>query len=155
MEDKKNKPVDTQQLKKPTGKSVTGKPLDGIEIRPQLKGLGNRQHNEDTVVLTDTLAEKKALTLVQRQRRARILRAKEPKMQRAKEVAQHRLASDEKLKARAIVKARNIVKMRFSARRGTPYTELTTSEKIQVDKVVDKKVGLIRKLAARLSLIHI
>ena len=150
MEDKKNKPVDTQQLKNPTGKSVTGKPLDGIEIRPQLKGLGNRQHNEDTVVLTDTLAEKKALTLVQRQRRARILRAKEPKMQRAKEVAQHRLASDEKLKARAINKARNIVKMRFSARRGTPYTELTTSEKIQVDKVVDKKVGLIRKLAARL-----
>jgi hypothetical protein len=150
MEDKKNKPVDKQQLKNPTGKSVTGKPLDGIEIRPQLKGLGNRQHNEDTVVLTDTLAEKKALTPVQRQRRARILRAKEPKMQRAKEVAQHRLASDEKLKARAINKARNIVKMRFSARRGTPYTELTTSEKIQVDKVVDKKVKLIRKLAARL-----
>jgi len=150
MEDKKNKPVDTQQLKKPTGKSVTGKPLDGIEIRPQLKGLGNRQHNEDTVVLTDTLAEKKALTLVQRQRRARILRAKEPKMQRAKEVAQHKLASEDKLKARAINKARNIVKMRFAARRGTPYTELTTSEKIQVDKVVDKKVALIRKLAARL-----
>ena len=150
MEDKNKKPVDTQQLKKPTGKSVTGKPLDGIEIRPQLKGLGNRQHNEDTVVLTDTLAEKKALTLVQRQRRARILRAKEPKMQRAKEVAQHKLASDEKLKARAINKARNIVKMRFAARKGTPYTELTTSEKIQVDKVVDKKVGLIRKLAARL-----
>jgi hypothetical protein len=150
MEDKNKKPVDTKQLKKPTGTSVTGKPLDGIEIRPQLKGLGNRQHNEDTVVLTDTLAEKKALTLVQRQRRARILRAKEPKMQRAKEVAQHKLASDEKLKARAIVKARNIVKMRFAARKGTPYTELTTSEKIQVDKVVDKKVKLIRRLAARL-----
>jgi hypothetical protein len=150
MEDKNKKPVDTKQLKKPTGTSVTGKPLDGIEIRPQLKGLGNRQHNEDTVVLTDTLAEKKALTLVQRQRRARILRAKEPKMQRAKEVAQHKLASDEKLKSRAIVKARNIVKMRFAARKGTPYTELTTSEKIQVDKVVDKKVKLIRRLAARL-----
>ena len=150
MEDKNKKPVDTKQLKNPTGKSVTGKPLDGIEIRPQLKGLGNRQHNEDTVVLTDTLAEKKALTLVQRQRRARILRAKEPKMQRAKEVSQHKLASEDKLKARAINKARNIVKMRFSARKGTPYTELTTSEKIQVDKIVDKKVKLIRKLAARL-----
>jgi hypothetical protein len=150
MEDKNKKPVDTKQLKKPTGTSVTGKPLDSIEIRPQLKGLGNRQHNEDTVVLTDTLAEKKALTLVQRQRRARILRAKEPKMQRAKEVAQHKLASEDKLKARAINKARNIVKMRFAARKGTPYTELTTSEKIQVDKVVDKKVALIRKLAARL-----
>ena len=150
MEDKNKKPVDKQELKKPTGKSATGKPLDGIEIRPQLKGLGNRQHNEDTVVLTDTLAEKKALTLVQRQKRARIIRAKEPKMQRAKEVSKHKLASDEKLKARAIVKARDIVKKRFAARKGTPYAELTTAEKIQVDKVVDKKVKLIRKLAARL-----
>jgi hypothetical protein len=43
-----------------------------------------------------------------------------------------------------------MVKMRFAARKGTPYTELTTSEKIQVDKVVDKKVKLIRRLAARL-----
>jgi hypothetical protein len=150
MEDKNKKPVDKQELKKPTGKSVTGKPLDGIEIRPQLKGLGNRQHNEDTVVLTDTLAEKKALTLVQRQKRARTLRAKEPKMQRAKEVSKHKLASDEKLKARAIVQARNIVKMRFASRKGTPYAELTTAEKIQVDKVVDKKVKLIRRLAGRL-----
>lgn len=150
MEDKNKKPVDNKLLKKPTGKSVTGKPLDGIEIRPQLKGLGNSQRNEDTVVLADTLAEKKALTLVQRQRRARILRAKEPKMQRAKEVSQHKLASDEKLKARAIVQARNIVKKRFAARKGTPYIELTTAEKIQVDKIVDKKVKLIKRLATRL-----
>lgn len=152
MEDKNKKPVDKKQLNKPTGKSVTGKPLDGIEIRPQLKDLGNRngQRNEDTVVLTDTLAEKKALTLAQRQQRARSLRVKEPKLQRAKEVAKHKLASEDKLKARAITKARNIVKMRFAARKGTPYTELTTSEKIQVDKIVDKKVKLIRKLAARL-----
>ncbi len=150
MEDKNTKPVDKQELKKPTGKSATGKPLDGIEIRPQLKGLGNSQRNEDTVVLTDTLAEKKALTLVQRQQRARAIRAKEPKMQRAKEVAKHKLASDEKLKARAIVKARDIVKKRFASRRGTPYAELTTAEKIQVDKIVDKKVKLIKRLAGRL-----
>jgi hypothetical protein len=150
MEDKNKKPVDKQELKKPTGKSVTGKPLDGIEIRPQLKGLGNSQRNEDTVVLTDTLAEKKALTLVQRQKRARIIRSKESKMQRAKEVSKHKLASDERLKARAIVQARDIVKKRFAARKGTPYAELTTAEKIQVDRVVDKKVKLIRKLAGRL-----
>jgi hypothetical protein len=137
-------------LKKPTGKSATGKPLDGIEIRPQLKDLGQGQRNEDAVVLADTLAEKKALTLVQRQRRARAIRAKEPKMQRAKELAKHKLASDEKLKARAIVQARNIVKKRFASRRGTPYTELSTAEKIQVDTAVDKKVNLIKKLATRL-----
>jgi hypothetical protein len=150
MEDKNKKPVDKQELKKPTGKSATGKPLDGIEIRPQLKDLGQGQRNEDAVVLADTLAEKKALTLVQRQRRARAIRAKEPKMQRAKELAKHKLASDEKLKARAIVQARNIVKKRFASRRGTPYTELSTAEKIQVDTAVDKKVNLIKKLATRL-----
>jgi hypothetical protein len=150
MEDKNKKPVDKQELKKPTGKSATGKPLDGIEIRPQLKDLGQGQRNEDAVVLADTLSEKKALTLVQRQRRARAIRAKEPKMQRAKELAKHKLASDEKLKARAIVQARNIVKKRFASRRGTPYTELSTAEKIQVDTAVDKKVNLIKKLATRL-----
>jgi hypothetical protein len=150
MEDKNKKPVDKKELKKPTGKSATGKPLDGIEIRPQLKDLGQGQRNEDAVVLADTLAEKKALTLVQRQRRARAIRAKEPKMQRAKELAKHKLASDEKLKARAIVQARNIVKKRFASRRGTPYTELSTAEKIQVDTAVDKKVNLIKKLATRL-----
>jgi predicted transcriptional regulator len=71
-------------------------------------------------------------------------------MQRAKELAKHKLASDEKLKARAIVQARNIVKKRFASRRGTPYTELSTAEKIQVDTAVDKKVNLIKKLATRL-----
>lgn len=150
MEDKNTKPVDKQELKKPTGKSATGKPLDGIEIRPQLKDLGQGQRNEDAVVLADTLDEKKALTLVQRQRRARAIRAKEPKMQRAKELAKHRLASDDKLKARAIVQARKIVKKRFASRRGIPYAELSTAEKIQVDTAVDKKVNLIKKLATRL-----
>ncbi len=150
MEDKNKKPVDKQELKKPTGKSATGKPLDGIEIRPQLKDLGQGQRNEDAVVLADTLAEKKALTLVQRQRRARAIRAKEPKMQRAKELAKRKLASDDKLKARAIVQARKIIKKRFASRRGTPYTELSTAEKIQVDTAVDKKVNLIKKLATRL-----
>lgn len=150
MEDKNTKPVDKQELKKPTGKSATGKPLDGIEIRPQLKDLGQGQRNEDAVVLADTLDEKKALTLVQRQRRARAIRAKEPKMQRAKELAKRKLASDDKLKARALVQARKIVKKRFASRRGTPYAELSTAEKIQVDTAVDKKVNLIKKLATRL-----
>jgi len=77
MEDKKNKPVPEKNIKKPTGKSATGKPLDGIEINPQLDD--KRRTNEDFAVLTATLQERKALTLAQRQQRGRQLKRIQPK----------------------------------------------------------------------------
>jgi hypothetical protein len=148
MEDKKNKPVPEKNTKKPTGKSATGKPLDGIEINPQLDD--KRRTNEDFAVLTATLQERKALTLAQRQQRGRQLKRIQPKIQRAKEISQARLAGPEKLQRRAEAKARGILKSRISARKDIPYAELTTSEKIQVDTAVAKKTKLIKRIAARL-----
>lgn len=148
MENKNTTPVDKKKLKKPSGKSVTGKPLDGIDVNPQLD-TGN-QRNEDVVVLTDPLNERAALTFAQRQKRARAIRAKEPKLQRAREVAKHRLAPKEKIEARAINAARNIIKKRFASRRGVSYAELSTAEKIEVDKKVANKQKLIKRLAQRL-----
>jgi hypothetical protein len=148
MEDKKNKPVPEKNAKKPTGKSATGKPLDGIDINPQLDD--KRRTNEDFAVLTATLQERKALTLAQRQQRGRQLKRIQPKIQRAKEISQARLAGPEKLQRRAEAKARGILKSRISARKDIPYAELTTSEKIQVDTAVAKKTKLIKRIAARL-----
>jgi hypothetical protein len=148
MEDKKNKPVPEKNIKKPTGKSATGKPLDGIEINPQLDD--KRRTNEDFAVLTASLQERKALTIVQRQQRARQLKRIEPKLKRAKEVSQAKLAGPKKLQARAEAKARSLLKKRFSARKDIPYAELTTAEKIQVDTAVAKKTNLIKRLASRL-----
>jgi hypothetical protein len=148
MEDKKNKPVPEKNTKKPTGKSATGKPLDGIDINPQLDD--KRRTNEDFAVLTATLQERKALTLAQRQQRGRQLKRIQPKIQRAKEISQARLAGPEKLQRRAEAKARGILKSRISARKDIPYAELTTSEKIQVDTAVAKKTKLIKRIAARL-----
>lgn len=148
MEDKKNKPVPEKNTKKPTGKSATGKPLDGIEINPQLDD--KRRTNEDFAVLTATLQERKALTLAQRQQRGRQLKRIQPKIQRAKEISQARLAGPEKLQRRAEAKARAFLKSRVSARKDIPYAELTTSEKIQVDTAVAKKTKLIKRIAARL-----
>ena len=148
MEDKKNKPVPEKNTKKPTGKSATGKPLDGIEINPQLDD--KRRTNEDFAVLTATLQERKALTLAQRQQRGRQLKRIQPKIQRAKEISQARLAGPEKLQRRAEAKARAFLKSRISARKDIPYAELTTSEKIQVDTAVAKKTKLIKRIAARL-----
>ena len=148
MEDKKNKPVPEKNIKKPTGKSATGKPLDGIDINPQLDD--KSRTNEDFAVLTASLQERKALTLAQRQQRGRQLKRIQPKLQRAKEISQGRLAGTEKLQRRAEAKARALLKSRISARKDIPYSKLTTSEKIQVDTAVAKKTKLIKRIAARL-----
>lgn len=146
MEDKK-KPVPEKNTKKPAGKSATGKPLDGIDVNPQLDD--KRRTNEDFAVLTASLQERKALTIVQRQQRARQLKRIQPKLKRAKEISQGRLASNEKLQRRAEAKARALLKSRIS-RKDVPYAELTTSEKIQVDTAIAKKTKLIKRIAARL-----
>lgn len=162
MEDKevKDKTVPDKatekNLKKPSGKSATGKPLDGIDINPQLNDVntnGNllKIRKEDSVDLTaPVIQERKALTLPQRQQRARQLKAREPRMIRAREVAKTKLAGPSKIEQRAMAHARAFVKARFSARKGVSYAELTTSEKIQVDTAVAKKTKLIKRIAARL-----
>lgn len=145
-----------KNLKKPSGKSATGKPLDGIDVKPQLNDVstnGNllKMRKEDSVDLTaPVIQERKALTLPQRQKRARQLRARETSMERAREISKTKLASTSKIQQRALAHARAIVKKRFAARKGTPYAELTTPEKIQVDTAVAKKTKLIQKIAARL-----
>ena len=149
-------PEKPKDLKKPSGKSATGKPLDGIDINPQLNDVstdGNQLkiRKEDSVDLAaPVIQERKALTLPQRQKRARVIRSHERSMERAREVAKKKLAPTSQLQKRAISHARAIVKKRFAARKGTPYAELTTSEKIQVDTAVAKKTKLIQKIAARL-----
>lgn len=148
MEDKNKKQVPEKNTKKPTGKSATGKPLDGIDVNPQLDD--KRRTNEDFAVLTAALQERKALTLAQRQQRGRQLKRIQPKLQRAKEISQGRLAGPQKLQRRAEAKARAFLKSRISARKDVPYAELTTSEKIQVDTAVAKKTKLIKRIAARL-----
>ena len=148
MEDKNKKQVPEKNTKKPTGKSATGKPLDGIDVNPQLDD--KRRTNEDFAVLTASLQERKALTLAQRQQRGRQLKRIQPKLQRAKEISQGRLAGPQKLQRRAEAKARAFLKSRIAARKDIPYAELTTSEKIQVDTAVAKKTKLIKRIAARL-----
>ena len=162
MEDKevKDKTVPDKapekNLKKPSGKSATGKPLDGIDINPQLKDVSTdgsqlKIRKEDSVDLTvPVIQERKALTLPQRQKRSRQIRSHEHSMERAREIAKTKLAPASKIEQRAMAHARAIVKKKFAARKGTPYAELTTPEKIQVDTAVAKKTKLIQKIAARL-----
>ena len=139
--------------KLPVNKTATGKPVGHtIDTNPQLKKENVIELENDGVAIppSDTIVERKALTIQQRQARARILQRIEPKLQRAREVAKKKIATDAQLKNRAMIKARDLLKKRLAARRDVDYADLSTSEKIQVDKAVEKKVALIKKIAQRL-----
>ena len=149
-DNKKSVPAE-KNLKKPKGRSVTGKPLDGIDIRPQLKDkdAARSAANEETDSLTDSPLDE-VLDFTARRKRARQARKLKTKLARARKIAQRRMAPQSKLEVRAQRAARGIIKKRLAARRGTPYSELSVAEKINVDKRAAKKVELIKKIAKRL-----
>jgi hypothetical protein len=90
------------------------------------------------------------LTLSQRIKRAQIMRREAPKIERAREISRTRFAREDQLKNRAEVLARRLVKKKFAGQRGYDYQKLSTSEKMSIDAMVDKKVDLIHRLAKRL-----
>lgn len=101
-----------------------------------------------TDIVDDALNE--VLDIVQRQKRAQITRANKKKLEIARRVARGKMASQKNLKKRAYAQARKIVRRKFAGKRGEEYDSLGPAEKMLVDKAVEGKVQLIRKIAARL-----
>jgi hypothetical protein len=158
---------DTKKVKdlkpnpKRAGNSVTGKPLDKIDTNPQLD---MKEQNEEDVVLTYIIELRQlmreeleaeglldeALNVQQRIKRAAIMRRYEAKIQRAKQIAQKRLAPAKNIKKRAYAIARERVRVRLIGKRGAEYQTLGPSEKMMIDRQLDKKANLIKRLALRL-----
>jgi len=113
----------------------------------QIKKLAEENENLDEN-LDENLEE--VLDIKQRRQRALALRRNRPKINRARKLAQKRMAPPDKLKIRAQKMARNLVRKRFAGKRGANYVNLSPSEKMSVDRAVAKKTGLIKKLAMRL-----
>lgn len=87
------------------------------------------------------------LDLQQRRKRALVMKRFAPRIKRARELAQRKIAGDTKLKKRAMIQARNIIRKRVAGRRGAEYASLTPGEKIQVDTAVEKRKKIIGKIA--------
>lgn len=90
------------------------------------------------------------LNLQQRVKRAQILRAHEKKVERARELAKKRHAPEKNLKKRAYAHARQLVRRRVAGQRGAEYEKLSPSEKMVIDRQLEKKQKAIQKLASRL-----
>ena len=90
----------------------------------------------------------KPLTPQQRIQRGRIMKRLAPKIAMKRKIAAKKKANPEKLKIRAMKQARDAVRAKFV--KGKSYQELSYSEKIQLDKKVEKKQALIKKIAKKL-----
>ena len=90
------------------------------------------------------------LTLQQRRKRKLTMRRIKNKIKRGRRIAQRKLATPEKIKTRAQRKAKEEVRKRIAGKRGVNYKSLSMSQRIQIDKMVEKRKNLIQKLAKRL-----
>jgi hypothetical protein len=90
------------------------------------------------------------LDIAQRQKRAMIMRRNKVKIERAREIAKKKMAPESKLRKRAFIKARQIIRKKVAGQRGADYEKLGPSEKMAIDRAVEGKQKLIKKLAMRL-----
>jgi phosphopantetheine adenylyltransferase len=89
-----------------------------------------------------------ALSVEQRRKRAMIMRRLEPKIKRARERAQSRLADSSHIRGRAAKKARNLIRRRLAG--GKNYADMTPAEKVQIDNRMKSRATAIVKLTNRL-----
>jgi nicotinic acid mononucleotide adenylyltransferase/predicted kinase len=94
--------------------------------------------------------EESVLSIAQRLKRAASLRRNEPRIAAARARAMKRMAGNQKLVARARKKAIMSIRKRVAGDKGVNYHDLSPSEKIQIDKLVEKRKKQITKIAMRL-----
>ena len=96
------------------------------------------------------LGEGKALTVAQRLQRGRQIKRIKPKLKRGAKRALSQSPSASRIWKRSERAARNLLKKRFSPVKGVSYSKLSTTQKIFVDRTLEKRQKLIKKVAKRL-----
>lgn len=146
-----DKNTDKKSAKTPDKTKIGKGPVKNkIIINPDIDDDIDPSASVSSPVEHSGLVKESAPTALARLHRAQVMRRIAPKLQRAKKQAEARRASDERIKMRADRKARSLVRQRLIGASGRSYEELSTGEKIQVDKRLEAKVGLIKRIAKRI-----
>lgn len=147
---------DKIQIKGPSKPTVNFKPTLGSEEPTRYVG---QSQAADT--LTPNSSERRAaeaegtkiieavVDITQRRKRSNQMRRLSKKLARLRMFARNQMAPEKRLQVRAAKMARNIVRSRFAGSRGANYKDLTTSDKIAVDRMISNKAKLIARLANR------
>ena len=106
--------------------------------------------NENEVFAGEMLVEK-VVGITTRMHRAVAMRKNKARLERAREVARRRLAKQGALNRRAMKRAKGILRTKLAGSAGTNYTGLTVSQKIAIDKMVERKKGAIKNIARKIA----
>jgi hypothetical protein len=123
-------------------------------------GVPSKLTNTQTKALYDTIRKNMAikesesleevLTFQQRMKRRQILRRLKSKIKLGRRRAKFKLANKEKLEKRSARAARQILRTRFAGSRGAKYKELPIAARVEIDKRLEGKKALIKRLSKRL-----
>ena len=89
-----------------------------------------------------------AMSLAQRNKRARMMKAKGKMIARKRALAMKRKASPEKMKKRAQKKARDVIANKIL--KGKSKSDLSQSGKEALEKKLNKKKAIIKKIAKKI-----
>ena len=110
--------------------------------------------DEDTELdeeFADYLEEaRKPLTIAQRMKIGRRMKRLAPRMARMRKIRAKRMADPKRLEGRARKAAIKILRKRFAGKQGQNYAKLSPGSKMSVDRIIQKKAGVIPRLAKRL-----
>lgn len=134
MDKKQKNEVDGKPAKKL--KTVTKTP-DQIVLNPKTTEDNNSLHE-------------RVVELAQRRKRASLMRRVQAKLHRRKQLSATKLHSQQQLTQRSSQIAKSMLRKRLAGSQGAAYAHLSPSNKVQVDKIVDKKAILIRSMAKKL-----
>ena len=99
--------------------------------------------------LGEDLMFEAVLSVAARRKRAMSFKKAKSKIMRGRKIAAKKMASPEKLKLRSRKKAIEVIRKKVAGAKGTDYKNLSPSEKMSIDKKVEKKKGLIAKIAKK------
>lgn len=92
-----------------------------------------------------------ALDMRQRLKRSIAMKRNKAKIVRARELARKRLAGKTQIRRRSLKRAKDMLRSRIAGQRGRDYSSLTTTDKIAVDRLLDKRQAQIKRIATRIT----
>ena len=99
---------------------------------------------------TEETINERVMNIMQRRRAALKMRRLKFKIARARKIKRKRMATLDMLTRRARRQARNFIRKRIAGKQGERYVDLSPSQKIAIDKRMQKKLPFINKMAKRL-----
>lgn len=106
---------------------------------------------EESALVDGEMLIEKVVGITTRMHRAVAMRKNKARLERAREIARRRLAKQGSLNRRAMKRAKGILRTRLAGSAGTNYSGLTVSQKIAIDKMVERKKGAIKNIARKIA----